>query len=349
MRRPLPGLLAALAISLSPTGCSLAGPAAAAGASGERGSSHRVVAAYLPDYRLPAFRPEMADGLTDLILFSVQPGNDGHVRDDHALLANLETIEEVRRRGRCRILLSVGGGGMHRSDGFSAAASDAALRARLVSELLALTRRHGFDGLDVDWEHMQGARDAQAFAALVGDLKRALEPHRLLLTAAAGDLDLLYPEAVRSLDRIHLMTYDGPQHGTLAQAKTRVWQALARGIPAHKLCVGIPLYARGASPGRELPWAKLVARFRPPRGADEIDGYRFSGVETTREKARFVREQNLGGIMFWELLQDAADASLIRSAREALNERPDGATLNEPAVETGTPSGGQPWNRSGGR
>jgi GH18 family chitinase len=282
-----------------------------------------VVAAYLPDYRLSDFEPSAIEGLTDVILFSVQPGADGHVRDDHGLLGRLQSFAALRRRGGPRILLSVGGGGPGRSDGFSAAASDPARRARLARELAALAADLGFDGLDLDWEHHRGAADAPAFAALAGELESALAPRGLLLTAAVSDLDLLDAAAIRALDRVHLMTYDGPTHGSLAQVEEKVRQALERGIPALKLCVGIPLYGRGAKAGQELAWAKLAAEHRPAPEADETAGYRFSGVETTRAKARLARRRGLGGVMFWELAQDSREVSLIRAAREVLFQESD--------------------------
>lgn len=278
-----------------------------------------VISAYVPDYRLDAFRAEQAEGLTDLILFSVRPDFEGHVRDPARLLDRLETLTPPHRQHRWRVLLSVGGGGNHRSDAFSEVAADAGLRANFVSELAELCTRYGLDGIDLDWEHLKDADDTRAFATLLTELKQALSARRLLLTVAVADPAVLLPEAVKAVDRIHLMAYDGPVHGSFALARERVEAALAQGIPPGKLCLGIPLYALGVDPGASASYGVLVARYHPDPSVDELGSLRFNGLETTRAKVRLLKEKRLGGAFFWELSQDASgEASLVKAVREEL-------------------------------
>jgi chitinase len=278
--------------------------------------------AYLPDYRISSFQPEMAAPLTDLIVFSVRPTADGHVADPTGLLSKLEPFTALRKSRPIRLLLCVGGGKKERSEGFAPMAADAASRARFVGELVAIAVRYRFDGIDVDWEHMTegDAAERRAFSRLLREIKQALAPRGLLLTVAVGDAAVLDADAVDAVDRIHLMLYDGPRHGTFAQFKAKVDRALEQGVPARKMCVGIPLYALGASPEQTLSYERLVATYHPAPLADDAGGYRFSGVETTRQKVLYANEKRLGGVMFWELSQDAAGPlSMIKTVADMVH------------------------------
>lgn len=299
--------------------CAQGAPSHASSAGGTRGAGTPVVAAYLPDYRLASFRPEQAAGLTDLILFSVRPEPDGHVRDPGGLLRWLEAEAPHRGLHRYRTLLAVGGGAHHRSDAFPTVAADPKLRRRFVDELVGLATRHGLDGLDVDWEPIDGPEARALLAGLLVELRRALGARPVLLSVSVAEPSALLPEAVAAVDRVQLMAYDGPAHGSLRLATRRVEAALAQGIPAGKLTLGIPLYALG--PHTALSWRELVARYHPEPARDAVDDLRFNGVETARAKARLVREARLGGVFFWELTQDAAgEAALIGLVRQALAE-----------------------------
>jgi chitinase len=277
-----------------------------------------VVAAYIPDYKLSSFAAEHTAGLTDLILFSVRPDAQGHVQDTRRLLERVHGIRAMAGTS-LRLLLCVGGGGDHRSDGFSTVAADDQLRAEFIQQLVGIATKHGFDGIDVDWEHLSEPSDKQSYMVLLRDLRRALTPHHMLLTVAIDDPRELTAQGAQAVDRIHVMAYDGPRHGTLAQAQSKVQAALEQGIPPSKLVLGLPLYALGAGRNQAMPYDRLVEKYHPAPDADEVDGYRFSGVETSRQKVRYAREHNLAGVMFWELTQDApGDASLIRSIAESL-------------------------------
>ena len=284
-----------------------------------------VMAAYLPDYQLEHFQVdrEVLSPLTDLILFSVQPGEDGAIRDDHGLLSKSTRWSDFRDQAPrpVKLWLCVGGGGKRRSDGFFAMASAASKRARFVQALVEILLRHHFTGAELDWEHMDAARDLPIFNLLVRDLKKAFEPHGLRLSAAVADARQVPSETIPLLDRITLMSYDGPRHGSLEQATEKVNGALLNSIPPEKILLGFPLYARGPRTDDTVSLRGLVARGHLLAEADQdhIDGLRFGGIATTRAKVRLVQEKRLSGIAFWELSQDAPKpSSLIRVVEEAL-------------------------------
>ena len=77
-------------------------------------------------------------------------------------------------------------------------------------------------------------------------------------------------------------------------------------MPAHKVVLGVPFYARPS-------WADYGAILAsvPIAGAADHTAYNgmevyYNGVDTIVEKTRYAKE-NLGGIMVWELTQDSSD------------------------------------------
>jgi GH18 family chitinase len=116
------------------------------------------------------------------------------------------------------------------------------------------------------------------------------------------------------------MAYDGPKnnHSSYAMAERSVATWLARGIHPDKLVLGVPFYAR---PGGAT-YRTLLANDAATASGDRI---LFKGVEqnyngpaTIRRKTELAL-QLAGGIMIWELSQDARGSdSLLRVIGETV-------------------------------
>jgi GH18 family chitinase len=115
-------------------------------------TSDFVVSAYLPEYRFANLKiDQLAEHITDLILFSAEPLANG----DLAMMSRFPTevmdaVGKVRASKGLRVFLCVGGGG--RSAGFSSLSSNAATRRKFGLKLLDACRKMGLDGVDLDWE-----------------------------------------------------------------------------------------------------------------------------------------------------------------------------------------------------
>jgi GH18 family chitinase len=90
-------------------------------------------------------------------------------------------------------------------------------------------------------------------------------------------------------------------------------------VPKEKLVLGVPFYGRHVKRrDQAMSYREIVGKHKPAAGTDVIDGVYFNGPATIRRKAEYAVEAGLGGVMAWELGQDAAgERSLLRVIRDA--------------------------------
>lgn len=280
-----------------------------------------------------------------------------------------------------KVLVAVGGWTL--SSPFSDAALTPASRTRFARSAVAFLRQHNLDGIDLDWEYPGGGghdgnisrpEDRTNYALLVEEVRAQFEVagredgKNYILTvaspAAAWAIDKFdLPRMMRSIDWFNVMAYD--YSGTWesvtghlaplqsAGGRPSVTDTIARyrsaGVPAWKIVLGIPLYARAWSgvpntnnglyqsasgplqgltePGY-LSYADLRRRmiqspadyqlFLDPAAQAAfvynplLDGGTFFTLETPssmQQKLAFAHTQDLRGIMFWSIDGDVRNPS----------------------------------------
>jgi chitinase len=285
----------------------------------ERAAFH--VVGYLPDYRLAAFSADAAQYVTDLIYFSAEPTLDGEIKSLRLRGEDLKKLQTIKRKHRLSLSLCIGGWG--RSAGFAELAASEKSRQRFAANLVGFCRENEFDGVDLDWEHPANEAQRQDYGKLITDLNKGFEPHGLLVTAAIAEWQSLPDDAIRALDRVHLMAYDARgRHSTYDYAVSSVERLVKGGVPVEKICLGVPFYGRGIDdPKKSMTYEEIVRKYNPPPATDVVDRIYFNGSDTIGRKTRYALENKLGGIMIWELGQDAPDErSLLRAIHWAAND-----------------------------
>ncbi|ATQ77668.1 chitinase [Massilia violaceinigra] len=220
--------------------------------------------------------------------------------------------------------------------------------------------------------------DKQNFTLLLAEFRSQLnalgkkQRKKYYLTAAvnsgAKTTDAAEPDKYsKSLDWINLMTYDftggwnkqGPTgfHSNLyadpgspdtdkQSVHTGVQRFLKAGVPAKKLVIGVPFYARGWSGVPPARYGLYQSAGAPARGFEEgTEKYSTLAPRKTpkfyhpiskqlwtydngifwtyddplviKEKAAYVRDNRLGGMMSWALDQDDTEFSLSKAMLEA--------------------------------
>jgi chitinase len=104
---------------------------------------------------------------------------------------NIKKFNDLKKINPKLKTLAAVGGWNEGSGNFSVVAKSPAKRRRFAREAAQFVLKHGFDGLDMDWEYPaqrdgNSKQDRLNFIHLLGDIKRELAPYGLLLTGAVG-------------------------------------------------------------------------------------------------------------------------------------------------------------------
>jgi GH18 family chitinase len=273
-------------------------------------------------YVTAAVVPEVIpyERLTHINYAFLIPNADG----TFAPMANTWKLEKIvadAHQAGVQVLISVGGWGW--DEQFEVMAADPDRRALFVANLTDFVHEHGLDGSDIDWEYPDPGQSAENFLALIRELRQAM-PDKLLTTAvvsygATGEGVL--SETFELFDFVNVMTYDGPDHGTMEQYQTGLdyWQG--RGLPPEKTVMGLPFYARPI----EAVYRKIVEADPQAAFLDTIEWngemIYYNGIPTIQAKTELAMER-AGGIMFWTLEHDAMDdLSLLKAIDATVKEK----------------------------
>jgi chitinase len=277
-----------------------------------------------------------------------------------------------------KLVISVGGWGG--SGRFSdAALTDRARRKCSESAIDLFIRRWPglFDGIDIDWEfpvqgglkgNVERRADRENFTLLLSELRRGLDAqgkkdgrhYELTIAASARPSEIANIELERIvplLDFIGVMTYDYHTGGSIAHFNAPLFAAtndptpdlnvdasmrafLRGGVPANKLLIGIPFFARAYGGVPNVNAGLLQPSKGPPADWRESDGswrrlsrtrltdprytrhweprarvpwlyeprtgtwITYDDPEAVRAKMSYAREHKLGGVIIWELGAD---------------------------------------------
>lgn len=274
---------------------------------------------YMPNwYSLPVLESSPIEKYTHINYAFGIPKDDGTMRDltDKAFVARL--IEKSHESG-VKVLLSVGGWSYNNVilEPTFVKATETEEKTKLLAEnIVQMAVDYGFDGVDLDWEHPNAQTGGQ-YEALVVALSEECKAHDLYLTCAVvgtSDMDKgITDKAAACFDWINVMCYDGGEGAdhspmSLAEDYIRYWTE-KRGIPREKVTLGVPFYERPTWNA----YSSIVAA-DPANAEVDTTTYAgktiyYNGIPTMKEKTAFAIE-NAGGLMVWQITQDAPSGEL---------------------------------------
>lgn len=317
-------------------GASSADADGGAGASTGGGASTpkpRRVVGYLPTYR--SLDPARLDfeTLTHLCVAFANPVEGGGSDFDEGARSAIPPLVAAAHEHEVKVLASIAGG--TDTGGGAVLAQITEDVDAYVASLLELIEKYDLDGIDVD---IEGKHVNETYEPFVLKLKAALPAGKLLTAAVATkNGDDFSSKALGEYDFINLMAYDHCgwsetpcEHSSMKRTleELEYWTG-DRPVPRDKLVLGVPFYGWCWGCGDKqtaMTYSDILSQYPEAKTTDRIeDGDKtisLNGATTIAEKAELAQEY--GGVMIWELGQDASgDDALFRVIAEAQPARPE--------------------------
>lgn len=246
-----------------------------------------------------------------------------------AMTSGESILRDSAHRNGIKFLLSIGGAGISNTvKGYYHSLITPANRSAFAKKLKDYIVANNLDGIDLDLEGDAINSDYSGFMSVLADTMHA---HNKLITAALPGWNEGYGaspianSSLAKLDFLNIMAYDfcGPTWGTpgqhssysLAQNSINYWKG--RGLPASKCILGVPFYGYGFGSSYSsygYTFAYIAANYPDRVYLDEAaNTIYYNGIFTIIDKTNLAMQQ-AGGIMIWELTQDASGTnSLLRA------------------------------------
>lgn len=261
--------------------------------------------------------------LNYLNIFFNGPGPNGKFKD----IPHLDSTITAAHNNHVTVLATIG-------NGIKLNLLTDTSRASFIDSLVSSVVSLKLDGIDVDLEGDHINKDYEGF---VGDLSAALKAKGKLMTAAIATWEsaTLSDKALSYFDFLNIMTYDatgpwnlkepGPHSPySMAVADLDFWTN-KRHIAKERLNLGLPFYGYGFEPAvaTEFHYKQIVDKYP---GSELVDSVMvtpaniiyYNGIATIKRKTAFAM-QNCGGVMIWELMEDAdGDKSLLKAINSAI-------------------------------
>lgn len=268
----------------------------------------------------------------------------------------LATLVSKAHASNVKVLISLGGGtdsenSAQRQIWFNLINSQA--NADLfAAKALSYVNTWNLDGIDVD---LEGPAINSNYTFLIKGLSDVLKPTGKLLTAALKHDyggNNVPNAALPYFDFVNVMAYDetgswsanAGQHSSMSYAQYSLNYWVGRGMAKSKLILGVPFYGyawnTAATTAGNWPYINIVNNFVGAENTDQAGNIiYYNGIPTIKSKTSYAIENSYGGIMIWELSNDATGAkSLLKAINEVvLNTFPNDlplVALENPASNT---------------
>jgi chitinase len=266
--------------------------------------------------------------LTHLNLAFINPNAQG----DFANNDKLAQITALAHTNKVKVLLSLGGGDI---PNYLTSFLKDDKRTAFIQKLVAITEKYNFDGIDVD---LEGNAVNSNYSKFVTEIAIPLKAKGKLITTAIATWfgSNVTDSALNTYDFINVMSYDatGPwepskpgQHAPYQMAVDDInyWHT-TRGVAKEKLNLGVPFYGYGFGANHttsDMFYRDIIAKYPGAENKDSIllangQTMYYNGIPTIKKKTAFALQQT-GGIMIWELSQDATgNLSLLKSIKDVI-------------------------------
>lgn len=285
------------------------------------------VVGYLPDWSYQAYGNLDFTALTHLNISFCNPDSEGNfsccIPD-----SEMKNIVNKAHSSDVRVMAALGGGGG--CDGYLSLIDTQAEMADFNEKIMTYCETYNLDGIDLDIELGSNHEIWNYYADWVSSLRVLCDERGYELSTATAQWVAVNVslETFALFDFVNVMAYDNDadesSHADMEFAQTSLqYFNVQKKIPKDRLVLGVPFYGRGYTAEGALDWnsyvafSELVASDTANYDADLYNGIAYNGASTMREKCTLAKEY--GGIMIWELSQDAAgEYALLSVIKDAM-------------------------------
>lgn len=220
--------------------------------------------------------------------------------------ADVATLVAAAHAAGVKVMISLGGGD-RADDATISQFYNAGLSVPFAAAIDQYVAAHNLDGVDVDME------DPSNMGAPYGDfilaLAARLHPEEKLLTAAVGryQASAIPDAALAQFDFLNVMVYSN-----YADACDELqYFSYDKSIAREKLVLGVPFFGSTRNWTREESYATILAAYPDAWQRDKVsggsldDGIRLDYVGESTMAQETKLGARYGGVMIWELTQDA--------------------------------------------
>ena len=283
-------------------------------------------------FRVVGYLPRGASGLPDfgkithLNIAFMNPDSTGVFPMDESV----NTLTKLAHAKGVSVLLSIGGGS---PPGYLKTLVNGSHQAAFIQSLVTLTAQYNCEGIDVD---LEGDFIDGNYESFVKNLAVALRTKQKLITAAIATAyaDSYTNTALAQFDFVNIMSYDktGPWNPSkpgphapysMAVDDLAYWTG-TRGLAVAKVTLGLPFYGYGfgVNAPESMSYGDIVQQYPAAADSDQLTVagggiVYYNGAVTIKAKTTLAL-QKAGGVMIWQLLQDAAGNKSLLNAIDTI-------------------------------
>lgn len=294
------------------------------GVTTNREDEFKVIGYYCGEWFDVPVEKLQAEKLTHIMYGFLIPTEDGTCKPFEEPEELTQLIEKCHSVGT-EVYVSLGGysekNGPPLATVFEKIGADDNLRGIFVDNIIDVVEQYGFDGVEMDWEYPTYTTSADYEKTVVLLSEKLKLMGKGLSTALPGTgstdgqnvweaLAAVTDKTIDCFDFISLMCYDlhsDPNHSPIWYSNTTInyWKNY-RNVPAEKLILGMPLYARPSwQQYRFLVEMNKENAYKDYLKTEPLEST-YNGLNTLREKT-MIAFRTAGGVMLFDVNEDTYD------------------------------------------
>ena len=293
----------------------------------ESEAPHRIVG-YLPDWNYQPFSELDLGQLTHINIAFCNPDENGRLYCNIPE-QKLKDIISTAHSSDVEVFAALGGG--DGCEGYLQHIDTPEERAEFNANIMDYCETYDFDGIDLDIELGSNHQIWDYYGDWCTELRALCDECDMEMSTATAQwvAQEVTPDTFALFDFVNIMAYDNDldkqSHASYEYSVECLnYFSERKQIPKDKLVLGVPFYGRGYTSDRALDWnsymsfSDAVSKGDEYYSADVCDGIAYNGAVTMAKKAELAK--NYGGIMIWELTQDAkGEKSLLKVINDTLH------------------------------